>query len=212
MPFYLNINEIIETALQSRRDYLSQEKIIESNIQNRRIVRADFMPTLTLNASLGSNFSDQRTLFNETISFSDQFFDQNVTRSIGFSLSIPIFNRWNTSTNYQNAQVQLRNSELELENIRFQISEEVRQAYNDYNAISKELESTSKALIAAERAFETEQQRYEIGSTTLIELNQANANYVRAQSNRIQAVYNFIFQEQLMDYYIGQLGSGFTLN
>ncbi|REL38372.1 TolC family protein [Rhodohalobacter sp. SW132] len=212
MPVELDMDEMIESALQSRRDYLAQEKTIESNEQNRRIVRADFMPSLTFSASIGSNYSDQRVLLGETIPFGDQFFDQNVTRSVGFSLSIPIFNRWNTRANYQNAQVQLKNSELELDNIRFQISEEVRQAYNDYIAISKELESTEKSLIAAERAYETEQQRYEIGSTTLIELNQANANYVQAQSNRIQSVYNFIFQEQLLDFYIGRLDESLEFN
>jgi len=212
LPVDLNIDEMIESALESRRDYLAQEKTIESNEQSRRIARADFMPSLSLSASIGSNYSDQRVLVGETIPFGDQFFDQNVTRSFGFSLSIPIFNRWNTRTSYQSAQIQLKNSELELDNIRFQISEEVRQAYNDYVAISKELESTEKSLIAAERAYETEQQRYEIGSTTLIELNQANANYVQAQSNRVQSVYNFIFQEQLLDYYIGRLDESLEFN
>lgn len=212
IPIDLNINDMIEAALQSRNDYLAQQKLIESNQQNTRLARADLMPSITMSASLGSNYSDQRILLGETIPFNDQFFDQNVQRSIGFSVSIPIFNRWNTRTSIQNAKIQVKNSELELDNIRFQISEEVRQAYNDYIAISKELESTEKSLIAAERAYETEQQRYEIGSTTLIELNQANATYVQAQSNRIQAVYNFIFQEQLLDYYIGQLNDSIELN
>jgi outer membrane protein len=82
----------------------------------------------------------------------------------------------------------------------------VRQAYNDYHSIAQELESSEKALIAAQRAYDTEQQRFEVGATTLIELNQANANFVQAQSNRIQAVYSFVFQERLLDYYLGQLG------
>ncbi len=210
VPVDLDINEMIDAALQSRSDFLAQEQFIESNRQGARIARSDFYPTVSLNAGISSSyFSDN---FSTPVPFQDQFFDQRVSRGIGFSVQIPIFNRWNTRTSVESAQVQLRNSELELDNIRFQISEEVRQAYNDYNAIAKELESTNKALIAAERAYETEQQRYEIGSTTLIELNLANANYVQAQSDRVQAVYNFIFQEQLMDYYIGQLGSELTIN
>ncbi len=214
IPLELNIEEMIDAALESRNDFIAQEKQIESNEQSRRIARAELLPTLSMNASIGSSFSDQTVdpTTGDQTPFTDQFFDQRITRGVGFSLSIPIFNRWNTRTSIQQAEVQLRNSELELDNIRFQISEEVRQAYNDYVAISKELESTEKALIAAERAFETEQQRYEIGSTTLIELNQANANYVQAQSNRVQAVYNFIFQEQLLDYYIGQLGSSISFH
>lgn len=214
IPLELNIEEMIDAALESRNDFIAQEKQIESNEQSRRIARAELLPSLSMNASIGTSFSDQTVdpTTGDQTPFTDQFFDQRITRGVGFSLSIPIFNRWNTRTSIQQAEVQLRNSELELDNIRFQISEEVRQAYNDYVAISKELESTEKALIAAERAFETEQQRYEIGSTTLIELNQANANYVQAQSNRVQAVYNFIFQEQLLDYYIGQLGSSISFH
>lgn len=214
LPVDLNLNEMIEAALESRSDFMAQQKDIESNKQDRRIARADLLPSISMNASIGSSYFDQSTdpITGGNVPFSDQFFDQRITRGIGVSVSIPIFNRWNTRTSMQAADVQVRNSELELENIRFQISEEVRQAYNDYIAISKELESTEKALVAAERAFETEQQRYEVGSTTLIELNQANANYVQAQSNRVQTVYNFVFQEQLLDYYIGRLGADIDFN
>lgn len=210
VPVELNLNEMIDAALESRSDFLAQQKLIESNEQGTRIATSGFYPTISMNAGISSSYF--RDNFSPTVPFNDQFFDQRISRGVGFSVQIPIFNRWNTQTSLESAQVQLKNSELELENVRFQISEEVRQAYNDYLAISKELESTNKALIAAERAYETEQQRYEIGSTTLIELNLANSNFVQAQSDRVQAVYNFIFQEQLMDYYIGQLGSEVSIN
>lgn len=207
VPVDLNLNDLINAALETRSDFRAQEFAIESNRQSQRIARAQYLPTITANASVSGSYSDQFSLLGQPVSFGDQFFDQNIRRNFGFSISIPIFNRWNTRTNVQSAYVQLRNSELQLDNVRFQISEEVRQAYNDYISIAKELESTEKALIAAERAFETEQQRYEVGSTTLIELNLANAAYVQAQSNRIQTIYNFVFQEKLLDYFIGQLDS-----
>jgi outer membrane protein len=207
MPVDLNLQDLVQDALQTRSDLKAQEYSIESNQQSYRIARGQHLPTITASAGINGSYSDQLRdqVTGEKVSFGDQFFDQNVRRSLGFSVSIPIFNRWNTRTNIESARVQLRNSELEMDNVRFQVTEEVRQAYNDYMSIVKELESSEKALIAAERAYETEQQRYEVGSSTLIELNQANANYVQAQSNRMQAVYNFIFQERLLDYYIGKL-------
>ena len=211
MPMNLNLQEMISSALEQRSDIRAQEFDIESNLQNYRIARGQHLPTISASAGVNGSWSDQLLdpITGEAVSFRDQFFDQNVRRSLGFSIQIPIFNRWNTRTNIESAKVQLRNSELAMENVQFQVTEEVRQAYNDYTSIVKELESTEKALIAAERAYETEQQRYEVGSSTLIELNQANANYVQAQSNRIQAVYNFVFQEKLLDYYIGQLDNDF---
>jgi len=214
MPVNLNLNEMIEAALETRRDYRAQEYAIEGDMQERTITRAQLLPSLSLNAGVNTRYSDQFTLpgFDSTIPFTDQFFDQQVNRFIGFSVSIPILNRWNTRTSMEAARIQLRNSQLELENIRFQITEEVRQAYNDYQSIVKELESSEKALIAAERAYETEQQRYEIGSATLIELNLANANFVQAQGERVSAIYDFVFQGQLLDYFIGQLDQNIRIN
>lgn len=218
-PVDFDLDEMIESALGNRSDYRAQELAIEGNRQSKVIARANLLPSVSASAGVNSRWSDQFFLPDpdnpgetELAPFSDQFFDQQINRSIGFSVSIPIFSQWNNRTNLQSAQIQLKNSVLELENVQFQISEEVRQAYNDYQSIVKELESTEKSLIAAERAFETEQQRYEIGSTTLIELNQANANFVQAQSERVQAVYNFIFQERLLDYYIGRLDESIQIN
>lgn len=214
IPKDYELNELIDVALNSRSDFAAQKYQIDSNENAQIIARSALYPSLSASAGISGRYSDQiiDPLTGETSSFGDQFFDQNISRSIGFSLQIPIFSRWNNRTNLESSKVQLKNSRLELDNVRFQISEEVRQAYSDYQALSKELESTEKALIAAERAFETEQQRYEIGSTTLIELNQANANYVGAQSNRIQAIYNFIFQERLLDFYIGQMDTEIGFN
>jgi outer membrane protein len=211
MPLDLNLQEMISAAMEQRSDIRAQEYNIESNFQNYRIARGQHLPTISASAGMNGSWSDQLLdpITGEAVTFRDQFFDQNVRRNLGFSIQIPIFNRWNTRTNIESARVQLRNSELAMENVQFQVTEEVRQAYNDYQSVVKELESTEKALIAAERAYETEQQRYEVGSSTLIELNQANANFVQAQSNRIQAVYNFVFQEKLLDFYIGQLDNEF---
>lgn len=214
MPVDFNLNEMIESALNNRSDYRAQQLTIIGNEQDEILARASMMPSLTASAGINSRWSDQflDPVTRDVAPFRDQFFDQQISRSIGFSVSVPIFNRWNNRTNLYSSKIQLKNSQLELQNVEFQISEEVRQAYNDYQSIVKELESTQKSLIAAERAYETEQQRYEIGSTTLIELNLANANYVQAQSERVQTVYNFIFQERLLDYYIGRLDETIEIN
>lgn len=207
IPMNLDLNELVQMALQARSDLKAQTLAIERAEYDRALVRATLLPSINASFGINGSYSDQYRdpISREPLGFSDQFFDRNVNRFIGFNMQIPIFNNLNRRTNYQQAQINVRNSRLELDNVRFQINEEVRQAYNDYISIVQELESTEKALTAAERAYETEQQRYEVGASTLIELNQANANFVLAQSNRIQAVYNFVFQEKVLDFFLGRL-------
>ncbi|MEX1063123.1 MAG: TolC family protein, partial [Balneolaceae bacterium] len=70
---------------------------------------------------------------------------------------------------------------------------------------------TERSLQAAERAYETQQQRYDIGAASLIELNQATTDYMEAMSSRQQVIYNFVFQEKLLDYYIGRITDDVSL-
>lgn len=199
-PKEYDLQMLIETALDSRSDLKSEEASIEAAFYAYQAARGSQLPSLSANASFRSSLNDRNPS-----SYQDQFFDQNISRNLSLSLSIPIFNRMNIRTNVLTQRINYENAQLSLDNSRLEIIQEVNQAYDDYLARIAEVESTQKAFAAAERAFETERQRYEIGASTLIEFSQAQALLVQAQSNRIQALYSYIFQEKLLDYYLGVL-------
>lgn len=205
-----SIENLVEQALENRSDLKSEVANLRTLELQLRQTKYDLFPTLNASADISSSYSDQ--YFGGGVSFSDQFYDQNVTQSIGFSLNIPIFNNWNRMNRIQTAKINLKNAELGLENTKLQIIQEVNQAYSDYISYMKELESTQKALVAAEKTYETQEERYQVGAGTLIELSDANAQYVQAQANRAQAVFNFIFQKKLLDYYLGKLNEDIEFN
>jgi outer membrane protein len=200
-----SLSELIDQALLNRSDLKSSIADIRTLEYQLRIAKNNLLPSVSANAGLSTSYSDQYSVLGEEVSFGDQFFDQRINRSLGFSVSIPIFQNWNRMYNIEASKVQLKNAELNLDNSRLQIIQEVTQAYNDYSSYIKQLEASEKSRRASERAFETQQERYNVGSSTLIELSQAQANYVEAQSNYTQAMYNLIFQEKLLDYYLGKL-------
>lgn len=206
VPVNYNLGELVSAALENRADLRSEQRTILAEEYQVKIAQSQYYPTISGSASIRSNYSDLSML-----SYTDQFFDQNVARSFGISISIPIFNRLNARTNVEIQKINLKNAELGLENTRLQVIQEVNQAYRDYLARVKEVESTQRALDAAERAYETELQRYEVGASTLIELSLANNSYVQAQANQAQATYRFIFQEKLLDYFIGRMDENISL-
>lgn len=214
MPSDYDLKSLVNAALESRSDLRREQLNIRAVEHQLKATRASLYPSLNFSASFSSSYNDQNFIpgTGELVGFSDQYFDQNVNRSFGLSLNIPIFDNFNRRTNIQSQLVNYKNQQLALENTELQVIQEVNQAYTDYQAIVKRLESTEKALKAAERSYETEQQRYEVGASTLIELSTANAQYVEAQSNRAQALYNFVFQEKLLDYYIGKLDQNISFN
>ena len=209
-----DLSQLVSQALSKRSDIRAQEAQIRASKFALNAARGAMLPTLSLSAGLNSSYSDQyreRDITDPTqfvkLGFNDQFFDRNPTRSIGVNLSVPIFNRLATKTSIQRSQVQYKNDQLDMEDRRLGILQEVRQAYNDYQAYAKQLKTTETALIAATKAFETEQERYRVGASTLIELTRANTEFVNASSNRVRAVYQFVFQEKLLDYYIGDIST-----
>lgn len=202
-----NISSLIEQALITRSDIKSTEYNIESLRYQLQLSKGSLLPTLNASASLSSSYSDQARdpISGGTASFNDQFFDQRVNKSIGLSLSLPIFSNWNRMTQIESAKVNLKNAELGLENTKLQVIQEVTQALNDYSSYASQLKAAEKSLIASEKAFETQQERYNVGASTLIELSQAQTQYFNAQSSRTSALYNLIFQDKLLDYYVGKL-------
>lgn len=200
-----SLSELIDQALLNRSDLKSTIADIRSLEYQLQMSKNNLLPSVSASAGLSTSYSDQYSVLGEDVGFGDQFFDQRINRSIGFSVSIPIFQNWDRMYNIESSKVQLKNAELNLDNSRLQVIQEVTQAYNDYTSYQKQFSASEKSLKASERAFETQQERYNVGSSTLIELSQAQANYVEAQSNYTQAMYNLIFQEKLLDYFLGKL-------
>jgi outer membrane protein len=201
----VNLKALVDEALTTRSDILSAEASIAALKYQLQITKNSLLPSINASAGVSSRYSDQYSIAGEDVGFSDQFFDQQVNRSLGLSFNIPIFNNWNRLYSIQSSQIQVKNAELNLDNSRMQVIQEVTQAYNDYSSYVKQMEASEKSLLASEKAFETQQERYNVGASTLIELTQAQASFVSARSSYTQSLYNLIFQEKLLDFYLGKL-------
>ena len=199
----LSLNNLIEEALLNRADLKSEIASIQSSELQYKATQFSLLPSITANGSISTRWSDPYFLPSAT--FSDQFFEQQVNKGFGLSISLPLFQNWNRVYNIESAKVQLKNARLALENSELGVIQEVTQAYNDYLAYTKQIESAQKAMRASEKALETQQERYNVGASTLIELSEAQSSYVSAKSDFTQAQYNVIFQGKLLDYYLGKL-------
>lgn len=200
------LSDLVDRAMNNRRDLRAADTFIETQRYSLKAAKGANLPTITFGASLSSRYSSLQQFpgTNEFVGFSDQVFDQNVNRGVSLNIQIPIFNRLSTRTNIQQREIDYKNAQLELETLRVEVFQEIRQAHDDYTTFVQQLETTAQLERAAEKAFETEQERYNVGSSTLIELNSANNRYVSAVSEHIQAQYEFAFQEKVLDFYLGQ--------
>ena len=198
-PQDYNLQELFDIAFASRDDLAAQEARVRAAQQGIRMAKSTYWPRVDFGGSYRSNYSPD---IDE--SFRDQL-DANRGNSLGFSISYPIFDGFSRAAQVQQAEVQYRNAMLEMENLKQNAALQVRQGYLEYEAARKSLEVSETQVLAAERALEASQNRYNVGAGTLVELTQSQAQYVAAVSNRVQAQYNFLFQSKLVDFFVGRL-------
>ncbi len=215
-----DLSGLLTSAFEQRKDLRALDADIRSANESIRVARSTRYPSLTLFGNGGTSYSSlrQEAIFDaqgnpigfDKVPFGDQFND-NRSASVGLTLSIPIFNRLQTKTNVEQARVRYNNLSLDRQNLEQNVALEVRQAYLDYLTAVKRLDVTEKQVRSARQAEQVERERYDIGASTLVELTQARASLVDAESQRAQAIYQFVFQSKVIEYYLGTLNASQTL-
>jgi outer membrane protein len=200
-----DLSALIEEAFQNRLDLRVAEAEQRAAQQSIRSARSAYFPRVSLSGNYGTDWSS-RGLPGEGVSddFRSQL-DVNRGGGVRLSVSIPVFDQFNRSARVEQAQVQAQNAKYQLQDQRQQVALQVRQAYLDYQNAVQQLEAANKRLRATERARTAAQERYELGSADIVELQNAIRDYVDAASRQVRARYELVFQKERIDYNVGRL-------
>lgn len=197
-------DHIYENALTFKPQIKEQEYLLASAKKNLNVARSEYYPKLNLGASYSNGYyhSSMGGEFVDTRSFSEQL-KQNGQNIIGFSLSIPLFNRLQVRNSVRQAKVNIRNQELMLENTRKALYKEIQQAYFNATAAQEKYTASGKSVVVSKEAFEYAQASYEAGKSTVFEFNEAKTKYAQSLAEQAQAKYDYIFRAKILDFYNG---------
>ena len=191
-------DEIYQTALVNKPAIQAAEYRLEGSKHSIRIAQSAYYPQLNLNGSLGTNYY---STINRT--FRQQMGD-NFSKYVGLSLSVPIFNRFSTRNRVRTARLQRDNYALQLTETKKTLYKEIQQAW--YNAVAAESKYSSShtAAEAGAESFRLMSEKYENGKANAVEYNEAKQNLMRAQSDELQAKYEYLFRSKILDFYKGE--------
>lgn len=178
----------------------AQNLRLKSAERNIRIARSGYYPNINFGAGISTNY--YKTSGFHAASFSDQMRD-NLNKSLSFSLSIPIFNRFATRNSIRSAKIQYNTQLMQLEETRKTLYKEIQQAYYNAVAAQKQCKSSVIAEEASKTSFNLMTAKYTNGKATSTEYQEAKTALFKATSNRIQAQYTFIFRKKILDFYRG---------
>ena len=188
-------------ALGVKPEILSQQLKLKGTDHNIKIQQAANYPSLSFSAGLGTNYYTTSGFPHDALG---KQLENNFSQYIGLNLSVPIFNRFQTRNNIRNARIEQETQQLQLENTKKTLYKEIQQVYyNALNAQTKE-KSSAEAVQSSKDAFQLVQAKYENGKATITEFNESKNNYLKAESDLVQARYENLYQHALLEFYRGK--------
>lgn len=194
-------DSLITIALAQRADVQAQILRVEAAKREILVAEGGRLPVVSANGGYSSGFNSAADG-----SFGNQL-NQRRGGSLGVGVSIPILDRGAASIARQRAQIQLENETLSLRDVEQTVALEVRRAFLDYEVAKEQVVESNAQQRAAALALEAAQARYRAGASTFIEVALARATLIQAQSLAVNARSSLAFQQALMSYYTGVLGS-----
>ena len=222
---------IFNTAEQIMPEIKSADLKVASAEKGIAISRGSNFPRLSLSGAIYTGYSSARELNEiiidtfpigfltnnptETVSAPNPIFkpepypfskqtDDNLSQSLSFNLSFPIFNRLQTRTATSMAIISQKNAEFEAANARNQLRKEIQQVFANAKAANKKYIASKNQVEAQRKVFQDTEVRYNQNMVNTVDYNIAKNNLTKAESDLVQAKYEFIFRLKILDFYLGK--------
>ncbi|MCE1168266.1 MAG: TolC family protein [Sphingobacteriia bacterium] len=194
-----NSYDLYLKALEIKPQIESAELSAKSAEMGIKIAKAGYMPSLSLDAGITTNYSDRVN----QLSFSSQL-NHNLTPAVGLTLSIPIYKQGSTKAQVSTAMIQSSQAKLQLQNTQNQLRKSIENACLDFSASLSKYQSTSAQYQSSEASYEVASERFSRGVINAVDLLYQKTAVIQAQSALLQAKYNVLYASKVLDFYSGK--------
>jgi outer membrane protein len=164
--------------------------------ESRKASKATYLPSLSASYSRSGSGTDPR------FGLGDDPFSYN--GRLSFSLSYPIFNNFNREEQVVRAKVAEVNAQATLRDTQLAAQESLTRNIGALRGASQRVAVQVASVAAAEEDVRVQQQRYNIGASTLLDLITSQAALATAQQALIQARYDYRIARAQLEALIGR--------
>lgn len=148
--------------------------------------KADRYPVVSFNSAYNFNRTDNTLALNPAL----PLFTRNLGFNYGITASVPILNNLNIKRQIKQAQLNVQFQKLVYDNQKSLINLSVINAFKDYEEQKKALALEEENILLAKENVDIIFQVYKLGSTTYIQLREAQKSLEDAYNRLIAARYN----------------------
>lgn len=139
----------------------------------------------------------------EDVSYFDQI-RNTPSDQVGATITIPIFNRFQTQNSIDNARVNYLNSQLQNDQAMLNVTNAAQRDYLDLVAAQTSYKTAEENYEALNQTFEFIKKRFETGNTDFYSYLESLNNKNRAEAQLVNAKYTIVLRKRILDLYRGK--------
>ncbi|MGH7604586.1 MAG: TolC family protein [Gemmatimonadaceae bacterium] len=169
---------------------------VDAAVESRKASKATYLP------SLGASYSRNGSGTDSGFGLGGGAFNYN--GRLSFSLSYPVFNNFQREENVVRAKVAEVNAQVSLRDAELGAQESLTQNIGALRGASQRVAIQLASVAAAQEDVRVQQQRYNIGASTLLDLITSQAALATAEQALIQARYDYRIARAQLEALIGR--------
>ena len=190
-----SVQSVYEAAVENRPEIKRARLSVETANIQRKIASAQYLPTITLNASATTNSSSQS---NNAVGTQ---LKNGFNLGGGFSVNVPIFDRREAKTAVNKANIQKQQALLDIRDkettLYSTISDLWIQAYNN----QEQFKSAKVGTESAQVSYDLLSEQFQVGLKNIVELQEGKTRLLNAQQAELQAKYTTIYCIKMLEFY-----------
>ena len=193
-----NKQAVYNAALENRPEIQSSKLNIESSEIAIASARAGYMPTVSLTASMGSSTSSGQDI---------NFFKQvknNLSNSLGLSVSVPLFDNHQARTNIRKAKYALQTSELNLQEQQKQLYSTIENYWLNTTTSRQQYIYAKANVNSMQESYDLVSEQFNLGLKNIVELTTGKNNLLQAQQQLLQTKYTALLNSAMLNFYAGE--------
>ena len=191
------LQTVYEQALGIRPEIEGKKLAIESSDVAVAIAKAGWMPTV----SVSGGFTTSTNSLTSN-SWGTQM-KTNTNMSAGLTLSVPIFDGWQTRSAVNKAKISQQQAQLDLLDEQKTLYQTIEGFWLNATTNQQKFRAATTTVESEQQSYDLLNEKFELGLTNIIELLQGKDKLLNAQQNQLQSKYTTLLNLQLLRFYAG---------
>jgi outer membrane protein len=188
-----DVETLVATALDNRPDLLKLRYQRDSSQHLAQAQKDRNYPTVAAVGTAGNAIVHDDRL-------------PNRYAAVGVQVDIPLFAGGAYIARQRQAELEARVADQTLRDQEDLVSRDVRVAWSNFKTSLQRLQTTEQLVKHANQAYSLAQVRYKVGSSSIVELNDAQLGATSAQIGEVTARYDELIQRAILTFQTGTLG------